>query len=103
MAGTAPSRADSLRLDLANECVWRREQSIQFAPTAFALVRYLAERPGQLVSKDELLAAVWPEVVVSENTLATHIGAIRQALGSVSSDINGFGAIRVCSAWTTLR
>lgn len=72
---------DNLRLDIKNECVWRGNQSIPLTPKAFALLRYLAERPGQLVTKDELLKAVWPEVIVSEGVLTTHIGVIRQALG----------------------
>jgi DNA-binding winged helix-turn-helix (wHTH) protein len=72
---------DTFRLDTQNECVWRGEQALQLTPKTFALLRYLAERPGQLVTKDELLKVVWPEVVVSEGVLTTHIGVIRQALG----------------------
>ncbi|MBI3798570.1 MAG: transcriptional regulator, partial [Deltaproteobacteria bacterium] len=72
---------DHFRLDPVNECVWRGEQALQLTPKAFALLRYLVERPGQLVTKDELLKAVWPEVVVSEGVLTTHVSVIRQALG----------------------
>ena len=38
------------------------------------------DRPGQLVSKDELLESVWAETVVSEATLASAIQEIRKAL-----------------------
>jgi DNA-binding winged helix-turn-helix (wHTH) protein len=44
-------------------------------------LRYLVERPSHLVTKEELLSAIWPETIVSEGVLTTHVRAIRQALG----------------------
>ncbi len=41
----------------------------------------LVESAGKLVAKDELMARVWPGVIVEENTLEVHISAIRKALG----------------------
>ena len=41
----------------------------------------LVSRPGRLIEKDELLAAVWPDTVVEENNLAHNINALRKALG----------------------
>ena len=70
-----------LRIDLANECVWRGEQALKLTPTAFALLRYLVEHAGRLVTKEELLQAVWPETAVTEGVLTTHVRQIRQALG----------------------
>jgi DNA-binding winged helix-turn-helix (wHTH) protein len=75
---------EPFRLELGNECLWRGAQAIPLTPTAFALLRYLAERPGQLVTKDELLKAVWPEAIVSEGVLTTHIGVLRQTLGDAA-------------------
>jgi len=72
---------EHFQLDIVNECVWYGKQAIQLTPKAFALLRYLVERPRQLVTKEELLTAVWPEVIVGEGVLTTHIGVIRQALG----------------------
>jgi DNA-binding winged helix-turn-helix (wHTH) protein len=45
------------------------------------VLSYLAEHSGQLVSKDELFAAVWPGVVVSDSALVACIGELRRALG----------------------
>jgi DNA-binding winged helix-turn-helix (wHTH) protein len=70
-----------LRIDVANECVWRGEQALTLPPTAFALLRYLIEHAGRLVSKDELLAALWAQTAVTEGVLTTHVRQIRQALG----------------------
>src|ERR1043165_9171139 len=75
---------DNLHLDLANECLWRGAQAIRLTPKAFALLRYLAERAGQLVTKEELLNAVWQGVIVSETVLTTHVNAIRRALGDTA-------------------
>jgi DNA-binding winged helix-turn-helix (wHTH) protein/TolB-like protein len=41
----------------------------------------LVETPGELVTKDELMARVWPGMIVEENTLQAHISALRKVLG----------------------
>jgi DNA-binding winged helix-turn-helix (wHTH) protein len=69
------------RLDVANEQLWQGEQALALTLKAFAVLRYLAERPGQLVTKDALFQAVWPETVVSDAALTVCIRELRQALG----------------------
>jgi predicted ATPase/DNA-binding winged helix-turn-helix (wHTH) protein len=69
-----------LRLDLANEWVWQGERCLQLPPKAFAVLRYLVEHPSRLVSKAELLRAVWPDTVVSEWALTTCLREVRKAL-----------------------
>ena len=70
-----------LRLDSANEWVWHGEQRLQLTPKAFAVLRYLVDHPGQVVTKDELLQEGWPDTVVSEWALTTCMRQIRRALG----------------------
>ncbi|WP_172806008.1 ATP-binding protein [Bradyrhizobium erythrophlei] len=48
---------------------------------ALDILIYLAERPGEVVTKKELIDHVWPDVVVEEGSLRVHIAAIRKALG----------------------
>ena len=50
-------------------------------PRAFDVLLALAERAGQLVTKDELLERVWPNVVVVENNLQVQISTLRRLLG----------------------
>lgn len=69
------------RLDLANEQLWRDEQLIALRPKTFAILCYLVEHPGRLVTKDELLRAVWGETQVSEEGLRDYLREIRRALG----------------------
>jgi predicted ATPase len=49
-------------------------------PKTFAVLRHLAQRPGALVTKDELLDAVWADTAVTENTLTQSIGELRRVL-----------------------
>ena len=72
------------RLDLDNACIWREGARRSLTPKAFAVLRYLLERPGRIVSKDELFAAVWPETVVSDAALTVCVGEIRRVLGDQS-------------------
>ena len=69
------------RLDRENECLWRGKQAVALKPKAFAVLRYLVEHPGRLVTKNELLDAVWSDVAVSEGVLKFCIREIRKALG----------------------
>jgi DNA-binding winged helix-turn-helix (wHTH) protein/predicted ATPase len=68
-------------LDPSNECLWKGSQAIKVRPKAFAVLDYLLARPGQLVMKEELLGAVWPNTFVGEAVLKVAIREIREALG----------------------
>src|SRR4051812_42711691 len=48
---------------------------------ALDILIVLAERPGQIVSKDELMARVWPNTYVSEDNIKTNVAALRRVLG----------------------
>ncbi len=73
------------RLDIVNQCLWRgespTEERILLAPRAFAVLRYLVEHPGRLVTHDELFEALWPKTYVQPEVLKSHIAAIRAVLG----------------------
>ena len=68
-------------LDVGNERLWRAQEALHLTHKAFAVLRYLAEHAGQLVTKDELLEVVWSQTHVSEAALAVCIREIRQAVG----------------------
>jgi DNA-binding winged helix-turn-helix (wHTH) protein len=68
-------------LDLGDERLWCGTQAITLRPKAFALLRYLVEHAEQLLAKDTLLEAIWPETTVSEVVLAVCIRELRRALG----------------------
>ncbi len=71
---------DTYRLDRDNTVLWHGEKRVPLWPKTFALLAYLVEHAGQLVSKDVLLKAIWPHTTVSDTVLKTCIGEIRKAL-----------------------
>src|SRR6266852_5966661 len=69
------------RLDRANALLWRGQDRVVLAPKPFEVLCCLVERPGELVTKDELLDAVWSDLHVSESSLTVAMNALRSALG----------------------
>jgi DNA-binding winged helix-turn-helix (wHTH) protein/predicted ATPase len=73
------------RLDAAEARLVRRnghgEATIALTPRSFDLLRYLAARPGQLVTKNELLKAVWNDAFVSDASIKVAVREVRKALG----------------------
>jgi DNA-binding winged helix-turn-helix (wHTH) protein len=57
-------------------------ERVPLGKRALDILSVLAEAGGEIVTKDELLEAVWPGVIVEENALQVHIVALRKALGS---------------------
>ena len=55
-------------------------QPLELRPQAFEVLRLLAANAGQLVTKDELMATVWPGVVVTDDSLVQAVSDVRRAL-----------------------
>jgi DNA-binding winged helix-turn-helix (wHTH) protein len=79
-------RFSSFSLDTDNQCIWRGETRVQLAPKAYAILAYLIENPGRIVTKEELLETVWPDTFVQESVLKTCVLEIRKALGESAKD-----------------
>ncbi|WP_133718518.1 AAA family ATPase [Methylocaldum gracile] len=69
------------QLDLVNEKLFCGAQHIPLRPKALAVLRYLAEHAQSLVTKEELLEAVWRRSYVSEGLLRGYIRELRAVLG----------------------
>lgn len=67
-------------LDTANECLWRDGTAVSLPPKPFAVLRYLVENPGRLISHNELLDALWPETYVQPQVLRTYVLTLRKVL-----------------------
>ncbi|MDG4885753.1 winged helix-turn-helix domain-containing protein [Mesorhizobium sp. WSM4887] len=72
---------DGLVLDLRQGRLLRGGADVELRPKSLALLIYLIENAGRILSKDELVSAVWPTVTVSDESLAQCIMDIRRALG----------------------
>jgi pimeloyl-ACP methyl ester carboxylesterase/DNA-binding winged helix-turn-helix (wHTH) protein len=71
---------DRFELDLTTGRLSGPSGPIPVAPKALAVLEYLAARPGKLISKDELLGAVWPGVFLGDSALKVCVSEIRRAL-----------------------
>ena len=80
MRETHSLRFAPFRLDLGAERLWRGEEARPLTRKAFAVLGYLVRHAGRLVTKDELVAAVWAVPYVSDMAMATCIREIRRAL-----------------------
>src|SRR5687768_461137 len=65
-------------VDLLDERLWRGGLPVPLRPKTFAVLRHLLERPGQLVTKQALIGAVWPETFVSGTVLKVCVRELRQ-------------------------
>jgi len=61
-------------------------EAVSLTPKAFETLRVLVERHGRLVTKDDLIREVWPDVVVEENNLAQHISMLRRTLAQAAAE-----------------
>ena len=68
-------------VDLTRRELRTRGDSVPLGGRAFAIFAVLVQSAGKLVTRDELMARVWPDAIVEENTLEVHISAVRKALG----------------------
>src|SRR3954470_19553671 len=67
-------------LDIAQGCLRTADREVNLRPKSFEVLRYLVENAGRLVPKDELIKAVWPNVIVTDESLARCISDVRLAL-----------------------
>jgi DNA-binding winged helix-turn-helix (wHTH) protein/predicted ATPase len=71
----------AFQLDLRDERLWRGPEVVHLPPKPFAVLACLVTQAGQLVTKDALLAAVWPDTIVSEDVITVAMRQLRQVLG----------------------
>lgn len=72
---------ETLKLDLANACLWQGAVAIPLTPKAMAVVEYLVANAGAIATKEALLNSVWANESVSEYALTSIIRDLRRALG----------------------
>ena len=72
---------DGLRIDLLSHRVWRDDQEVSFSRREFALLEYFARNPGRLLSRQQILAAVWDYDYMGEsNVVDVYVRYLRNKL-----------------------
>ncbi len=69
------------RLDAADHILLREGKPLPLPPKAFETLVYLLENSGRLVTRDELISAIWPDSFVEDGSLSVNISLVRKALG----------------------
>ena len=72
------------RLDAQNRVLRRGQEPVPLASKAFDLLLVLVQNTGRVITKDELMQAVWPGSFVEESNLSQTIFVLRKALGETS-------------------
>jgi TolB-like protein len=81
-----PLRFGNCVLDPDRRELKRASEVVAIGPQVFDLLLYLVENHARVVSKDDLLDAVWGGRIVSESTITSHINAARTAIGDTGKD-----------------
>jgi eukaryotic-like serine/threonine-protein kinase len=68
-------------MDLDRACLLRGEEEVKLRPKVFEALKYLVENNNRLVTKDELIKAVWTDSFVTDDSLVQCMVEIRRALG----------------------
>src|SRR5438094_7385633 len=78
---------DGFTLDLTRGRLQRGQEEIKLRPKSFEVLKYLVENNGRLISKDELIHAVWVEAAVTDDSLVQCLKDIRHALSDETQQI----------------
>jgi TolB-like protein/DNA-binding winged helix-turn-helix (wHTH) protein len=73
-------------LDPAKRTLLRADSPVSLTPKAFDVLLFLARNPNRMVTKEELLQAVWGDTFVEEGNLAQYVWHLRKALGDNSEN-----------------
>jgi TolB-like protein/DNA-binding winged helix-turn-helix (wHTH) protein len=76
---------DRYVLDLERGCLLLDENEIALRPKTFGVLHYLVRNCARLISKDEIFAAVWPNIAVTDDALVQSIGELQRAFGEDGS------------------
>src|ERR1700734_226406 len=74
------------QLDPGRRTLSRADSPVSLTPKAFDVLLFLVRNPNRLVTKEELLQAVWGDAFVEEGNLTQYISHLRKALGDNSED-----------------
>lgn len=85
-APTAALQVGQWRVAPALNQISRGGDCVRLEPKAIELLVFLAQRKGDVVSREELLSALWPGVIVGDNALTQVVAKLRRALGDTARE-----------------
>jgi DNA-binding winged helix-turn-helix (wHTH) protein len=82
----SPSHFGAFRIEPGARSLMRADEPVPLTPKAFDLLLYMVRNAGRLLTKEELLGAVWPDSIVEEGNLSQNVFLLRKALGETSKE-----------------
>src|SRR5439155_16585112 len=73
-------------VDASQRLLFRQGENVPLPPKVFQTLLVFVESGGRLLTKDELMKAIWPDTFVEENNLTLNVHALRKALNGGSSE-----------------
>src|SRR6266481_5178614 len=92
--GPASYEFGPFRLEAATRALYRGTEFVPLTPKAAEILLLLLEEAGRVVTKEALLARVWPGVVVEEGAIANNISALRKALDSAFGEAGTIATVQ---------
>ena len=77
---------DGFRIEVAKRRLLQAGSAVALTPKVFDTLLYLVQHSGEVLSKEDLMEAIWPERVVEENNLSQNISTLRRVLGQGQGD-----------------
>ena len=74
-------RFGDLRVEPASRAAWRGERALELTQTEFDLLQHFLRHPRHVLSREQLIDAVWKGEAESDNVVAVYVGYLRQKLG----------------------
>ena len=98
---TTPRRVfcfDRFTLDLERCSLRRGGEDLRLRPKSFDVLRYLAEHPGRVVTKDELIQGVWPDIHVTDDSLVNaSVTFVKRSGTTLTRSSRPFRVVATCS------
>src|SRR5215471_20120848 len=74
-------------LDIACSTLRSEDRDLQLRPKSFEVLRYLIENANRVVTKEELVHAIWPNVIVTDDALTHCVSEARQAIAGTKQTL----------------
>ena len=79
-------RFEAYTLDVVRGSLRTPDREVELRPKSFEVLCYLVENAGRIVTKDELIKAVGPDVVVTEESLTRCVSDVRSAISTITAN-----------------
>ncbi len=89
-------RVGPIQIDEGEQRAYVNSELVDLTTREFSLLRQLALRPGEVVSRRDIHSAVWRDKVADSNVIEVHVGRLRQKLGQAAENLRTVRGVGYC-------